>query len=396
MQFSKRFILIIVIIAIIGAIAYGFRPMPVIVEIAQAVRAPMKVVIEEEGRTRVKERYEITAPVAGYLARIDLAVGDTVMRGQILFSMTPPLPDMLDLRRRAQTQAQVAARESALRMAQQETIAAGAIADLAKSELNRVEKLVKAKHVTQDELDQAQAELRRAAAAQRAAEFNVDVARHELEAARSVLRYSVSDKAANPEQLTINSSIHGAVLKLFRESEGLVQAGQTLLEVGDPKSLEVIVDVLSTDAVKITQGTPVEIKRWGGDEIIRGEVKLVEPIGFTKISALGVEEQRVWVVVEILTPHDAWRRLGDGYRVEAGFIIWRQDNVLQIPTSALFRYQQDWAVFIQRNGVAVRQPVNVGKRNGLVAEITAGLSEGQHVITHPSDDIDDGARIKLR
>jgi len=175
-----------------------------------------------------------------------------------------------------------------------------------------------------------------------------------------------------------------------------VQSGQVLLEVGNPQSLEVIVDVLSNDAVKINPGMAVELKRWGGDELILGEVKRVEPVGFTKVSALGVEEQRVWVVVNIVSPFEKWQRLGDAYRVEANFILWQNESVMQVPTSALFRHQQHWAVFVKQEGAAKLHPVEVGKRNGLNAEIILGLTFAQQVITYPSDDVDDGVAVALR
>jgi len=190
--------------------------------------------------------------------------------------------------------------------------------------------------------------------------------------------------------------VAGRVLKLLHESEGVVGAGEDLLEVGDPSSLEIVVDVLSKDAVQITPGTPVRFERWGGDEPIQGEVRNVEPVGFTKISALGVEEQRVPVIVDLTSPIERWARLGDGYRVEAVFILWQSEDVLQVPTSALFRSGTDWALYVLADGRARLRTVRVGRRSGLAAQIIDGVTDGELVIAHPGDSVADGVRVKAR
>ena len=185
-------------------------------------------------------------------------------------------------------------------------------------------------------------------------------------------------------------------LKINRESEGVIDVGQTLIEVGNPRTLEVVVEVLSADAVRISPGTKVIFERWGGEGTLEGVVRLVEPVGFTKISALGVEEQRVFVIADITSPPEQWQRLGDGYRVEAKFILWEEENVLQIPASSLFRHGDSWAVFAFQDDIAVRKTIEIGQRNGLSAQVVSGLNENENVITHPDDSIEDGVEVYIR
>jgi HlyD family secretion protein len=275
--------------------------------------------------------------------------------------------------------------------------AAKAEADYSASELGRIEKLYESGLVSMDRLDRALASSRQSASILRSAKFEIDVAIYEKEAALTALRYSADEwPSGYSGKVIINSPINGMILKVNHRSEGVVREGVPIIEIGDPKALEVVVDVLSADAVRITQGTPVFFHRWGGESPLEGRVRVVEPAGFTKISALGVEEQRVLVISDIISPPDTWGRLGDGYRVEAGFVIWEGDNVLQAPASSLFRVDGDWAVFVLHGGNAHRRMVRIGHRNGLMAEIISGLTEGEEVITHPDSSIEDGTAVKLR
>jgi HlyD family secretion protein len=211
------------------------------------------------------------------------------------------------------------------------------------------------------------------------------------------LLYSKAESSESvSDRVVIVAPVSGRVLKVHHRSEGVVREGDPLIEVGDPRALEVVSDVLSADAVRIREGIPVLFTRWGGATPLEGRVRVVEPAGFTKISALGVEEQRVLVISDIVSPPAAWSRLGDGYRVETSFLIWEADNVLQIPENALFRFKEDWAVFVVERGKAQRRVVKVGQRNGLRAEIQEGLSEGESVITHPDSAIDDGSSVRVR
>ncbi len=397
MQVQRYLTFIVVALLIIAALFYGFRPQPIMVETAPVTRGPLQVFVEEEGKTRVTDRYEVTAPVAGTTCRLGYEVGDEVELGQTLLMLEPLQSQPLDARSRAQAEARVAAAESSLRAAEQAVKAAGADAALAKTEVNRIGKLFKQGHISRGQLDQAEARTRSTEAVERSATFNVDVALHELEVARTALKYSSSlqtDVAA--EKVKVTSPIDGRILSIQHKCEGVVQAGQPLLEVGDTSALEVVVNVLSADAVRIEPGMRVLFEHWGGEQTLEGMVTTVEPVGFTKVSALGVEEQRVRVIVEFTSDPELWRRVGDGYRVEGKFILWEADDVLQIPASALFRYKDGWAVFVANADKAELRQVEPGERNGLVAGIQEGLAENEQVITHPDDSLENGRSIEIR
>jgi len=396
MPWRKHPVITSVVVLIVCLLIWGFWPQPVFVEAVAAKRAPLTITIEEEGRTRVVDRYVISAPVDGVACRQNLDVGDEVTQGQVLLGITPLESQVLDPRSRAQTKAQVAAAESAVHAAEQQAEAAEAAAKLAVIEHKRLKPLVEKGVISTDAYDKAATQVQTTAAAQRSADFQVEVARYELQAATTVLEYTAADRGEPAERMPVVSPIDGRVLKVVRECEGPVRTGDSLLEVGDPTVLEVEVDVLSADAVKIKPGMKVLFERWGGEAPLEGIVRIIEPVGFTKISALGVEEQRVLIISDFTSPAEQWQRVGDGYRVEAKFILWHQDDVLQIPASSLFRYQQGWAVFVIENNHAKRRVVKVGQRNGLTAQILEGANEGEQVVNHPSDDVEDGRGVKQR
>ncbi len=379
-----------------GALVWGFWPRPVLIDAVAVTRAPLRVSVEEEGRTRVKDRFVVSAPVAGYARRITVDVGDAIARGQVLGELEPLRPDVLDPRTRAEALARVAATEAALTVTREKEAAARADADYAERELDRVRLLYEADNASLDDLDEAHAGARRTAANLRSARFQVEVARFELEVARAALRFSAAREQPVEERVAINAPVDGRVLKVYRESEGVVRAGEALVEIGDPAALEVEVELLSADAVRVASGTPVRFERWGGDTVLEGQVRTVEPVGFTKISALGVEEQRVLVIADINSPPEQWQRLGDGYRLEASFVLWQDDDVLQIPTSALFRADSGWAAFVLSDGRAAQRRIEIGRRGSLQAQVLAGLSEGERVIVHPDDTIEDGVRVRAR
>lgn len=395
-QWKRHITWIIMLVLIVAALGYGFRPQPRQVDTATATRAPMRVTIEEEGKSRVIDRYVITAQVAGTTCRIDLNVGDTVKKRQVLVNISPLQSQALDPRTYAQAQAKVAAAKAALSAAEQNVDAARADADFATNEVQRLAPLAEKGHVSVGQLDQAQAVKRSAIAALRSAVFAVDVAKYELEAAQTALQYTGDQVADTADIIPVRAPIDGRILKLQHECEGVVAPGTPLLEIGDTRSLEIATDVLSADAVKIKPGMPVLYERWGGEMPLEGQVLRVEPVGFTKVSALGVEEQRVLVISGITSAPEQWQTLGDGYRVESRFILWQQADVLQVPLSALFRSGNQWALFVINDNRAERRVVKVGQRNGLSAQILEGLQEDEAVITHPDDTIEDGVRVKSR
>lgn len=382
-----------VTVALLLLLAWGFWPQPVAVEAVVVKRAPLTITIEEEGRTRVIDRYVISAPVDGVACRVQQDVGDPVKRGEVLLGITPLESQVLDPRSRARASANVAAAESALHAAEEQANAAGAAAQLAETDLARMQPLAEKGLASQGELDKATTQLQTSAAAKRSADFNVEVARYEVQAARSVLEYTSGNSGEPAVRVPVPSPITGRILKVLRECEGPVRTGEPLLELGDPTALEIEVDVLSPDAVKIKPGMRVLFERWGGEQPLSGIVRIVEPVGFTKISALGVEEQRVLIISDFTSPAEQWQRLGDGYRVEARFVLWHEEDVLQVPASSLFRYQEGWATFVVTDKRARHRPVEVGQRNGLAARILAGLEAGDTVINHPSDQVEDGVRV---
>ncbi|MEJ2141198.1 MAG: HlyD family efflux transporter periplasmic adaptor subunit [Gammaproteobacteria bacterium] len=385
-----------IVVVIIALLVWGFWPKPVWVETVVVKRAPMTVSIEEEGRTRVIDHYVISAPVDGTTCRTQLEVGDSVDAEQTLLNIRPLESKVLDARSRAQAEARVAAARSALQSAKEQASAATAAQQLASKELERLRPLSAKGVISKGEYDKAVTEANTKAAAKRSADFNVDVANYELEAAKSVLDYARTGTADSKQVVPVRSPITGRILKISHECEGPVRTGDPLLEVGDPTRLEIEVDVLSADAVKIKPGMKVLFDRWGGEKPLQGVVRTVEPVAFTKVSALGVEEQRVLIICDFTSPQELWQRLGDGYRVEAKFVLWQEDNVLQVPASSLFRYEDGWAIFVVENDRAQRRVVKVGQRNGMIAQVLEGIEEGEKVINHPNDDVKDNGRAKIR
>ena len=396
MTFRRRTILFFILAIIIFAIGYGFVPKPEFVETAEVSQGYMKVAIYEDGKTRVMNRYVISVPVAGFTPRIKFDVGDSVSKGQMITELEPLRSNVLDPRSRAEANARIAAAEAKLRAAMENTHVAKVSDEFAKKELERARLLFEDLLITEEDLDEVETESRQAEATLRSFEFAVDVARHEKSAARTALEFSAANELNSyEEKVTIKSPINGRILKINHESEGVVREGQALIEIGDLQVLEIVTDVLSADAVRITSGTPVLIERWGGEKPLKGLVRVVEPVGFTKISALGVEEQRVLVISDIVSPPEKWEQLGDGYRVEVSFILWEDENVLQIPTSAIFRLEDEWAVFVISKKKAQIRMVKVGYINGMTAQIVSGIAKGDTVIIHPDSSIKDGSRVRF-
>lgn len=388
----RTLILLGVAALLVLAVALGFRSPPVLVDSAEVQHGEFRIVVEQEGRTRVADRYEVHAPVSGQLARVLLEPGDMVAAGDVLFRIHPLHSPPLDARSRAQAEAMLAGAEAAVRLAHSQLEAEQSRLELAEGQWRRVHVLFEQGHLASEQYDLSEAELRRARAAERSARFALDVARYERDNARAVLRESGQGSAP----IQVLSPVDGQVLRRLRQSEGAVQAGEPVLAIGNLESLEVAVDVLSADAVRLRPGMNVELERWGGDELLLGWVRRVEPAGFTRISALGVEEQRVWVIVDLSSPAEQWQGLGDGFRVEARFILWQGDGVRQVPASALFRHGEGWAAYVIQNGQARLRMVQPGRRSGLMREIVGGLQAGERVVLHPGEQIVDGGRIRLR
>jgi HlyD family secretion protein len=393
----RRIAVVTIIGLVLLAVAYGFMPKPVSVDVKKALRGPLRVTIDEEGKTRVRDRFVVSSPVSGYMRRVELEVGDRVSKGQTLVSLEPARASVLDPRSRAETEAAVSAARAELKAAEENSRAAAADAEYAGQKLERNRSLVEKGYVARDLFDQSASEAKRTEANRLSAKAAVQTARARLEKALATLRYYEAEGTGdNGKVIAVRTTVTGSVLKIHHESEGAVNAGDPLVDIGDPSQLEVKVEVLSADAVNIRPGTSVLFERWGGDAPLTGKVTIVEPEAFTKVSSLGVEEQRVLIIADITSLPESWQRLGDEYRVEASFIIWENNDVLQVPESALFRKGSGWALFVMKDKKARLREVRIGHRNGLSAEIISGISEGETVIIYPDESIKDSVGVRLR
>lgn len=379
------------------AIAWAMRPQPAVVEVHSAHEGELVATVNEDGTARIHDRYIISAPLGGTLARISLHPGDEVEQGQVVARLLPLFAPLLDLRSRTEAQARVDAALASVRQAKAQIERAKATVDFAKKDAENTLKLLQSGTISELERDQAALKERSANAELASAQFAAKVASHELVMARSALSRFEKSGTDQDDQFEITSPTTGRVLHVIERSEGVVQPGTPLLEIGDPKALEIAVDVLTSDAVSISPGARVTIERWGG-EPLGALVRMVEPSAFEQVSALGVKEQRVNALIDLKDPYEKWQLLGDGYRVEAQIEVYRNPRALLIPWSALFRRDDGWATYVvaeQDNGShrAELRAVSVGKRNDTFAEITRGLAAKTRVIVHPSDSIESGSLV---
>jgi HlyD family secretion protein len=361
------------------------------VEVAEVRAAPLRVSLQEEGKTRLKQRYLISAPVAGTVRRIEREPGDTVKQGEAVAELEPLAGVLMDPQTRARATAEAASADASVRAARERVHAAEAVLKLAEREAKRLSDMGDAVSSSQREtammkIDQQKAERAAARADQAAAE-------QRAEAARAVL--ALQGSGSGDQVLALEAPIDGLILRRFQESRAAVAAAQPLLEIGDPRALEIEVEALSTVAVQLREGVSARVLRWGGSEDLEARVTRVEPAAFTKISALGVEEQRTRVILELRSLPERWSSLGDAYRVEVEFLLREDESALQVPSNALFRVQGRWAVFVERDGRAHQRIVEVGDRAGLVTEILGGLQPGERVVQHPDDRVVEGARVRL-
>jgi HlyD family secretion protein len=419
---SKLFILFVGLLVVAGLV-YAFLPEPVEVDLVKVERGNVRVTVDEDGKTRIREKYVVSAPLNGRILRISMDPGDQVEAGKTLLTMIEPRdPELLDARSVAQAEARVKAAEAALRRAEPMLEMAREAQSLAEAEVTRMRGAHETKAISKSQLDEAEFEYRRASEDLRSTRIAEEIAEFELQQAEAALIRSkprIADETqplpsaaaegngtpqpptphengTNGWNLPIYSPIKGRVLRVFQESAAVVTPGAPLVELGDPTDLEVEIDVLSRDAVRIQPGDLVLFEHWGGTRPLRGQVRTIEPSGFTKISTLGVEEQRVYVIVDLVEPPEERRTLGDGFRVEASVVIDEAKDVLKIPTSALFRVGTDHAVFLVVEDLVQQRKVKVGRQNGLEAEILEGLAENDRVVLHPSDRVEEGVKVHQR
>jgi len=388
-----------VIAAVVIGIVFALAPRPVAVDLLTLAPGPMAETLDEEGEARLHDIFGVSAPVTGQLRRVEVHVGDAVQANLTVLAQIEPIdPAFLDLRSEAQAQAAIRAAESALKLADAEVEQALAEYEFAVAERRRARELVTHGTISVRESDSAERSYRSGAAVLATAQAGQQVRKFELERARAQL-LSPSERHARDggcDCLHLMAPVSGKVLRIVDASERVVNAGELLLEIGNPADLEIVADFLSTDAVRIEPGQRVIIERWGHDTLLEGRVRRVEPYGFTKVSALGVEEQRVNVIIDFTSPFDQWQRLGHGYQVEARVVLWETDGVISLPLTALFRDGDAWSVFVEEGGRAAMRRVEVGHRNGVRAEILAGLVAGERVVLHPSDRVAQGVRIAAR
>ncbi len=379
---KRRWLPYVIAALVIALIALGLQPQPAPVETARAVIGPLRATVSEEGKTRIRQRYVVSAPVSGQLRRISFKPGAAVEAGVTVVAIIDPLPaSPLDARNRALAEAR---RISAITLLEKSHNSH----ELAKSELRRIGQMYEAKTISPQDLESAQ--MRENAAAREVA--SAEGALRQVEA--ELAEVTPTDAAIKTDPVAVKATASGSILHVFQESSRAVSQGTPLLEIGDPTDLEVVVEMLSRDGAALVPGAKVELEQWGGATPLEGKVRLVEPAAFTKISALGVEEQRVNVVVDITTPIEQRRTLGDNFRVEAHIVAWENDHVLQLPSSGIFRRATDWAAFVVRHGRAELIPVKAGRSSGTAIQVESGLAEGDEVILYPGDRVKDGQRVK--
>jgi HlyD family secretion protein len=406
-KFVRRLPLLLFVLLVIAALVYGFMPHPIGVDIAVVERGSMQLTVDKEGKTRVKQRYIVTAPLAGKLQRIKFKAGMDLAtlktQGQPLAVLEPSDPPLLDARARAEAQAREKAAEARLGEAKEKLDKCRKQEQHARAEHDRIERAHLSGSTSRQELDDCDLKLRSAMRDLNAAQFTVQVAEFERDQVRATLKAftqrSTSPGEIEPWRIEIPSPIpRGRVLRVLQESEAVVAAGTQILEVGDTELIEAEIDVLTQDAVKVRDGYKAFLVNWGGPKPLEGNVRLTEPSGFLKVSALGVEEQRVNVIIDFTVPKDYQGQVRDAYRVEARIVIWEGKNVLKVPSGALFRKgkNKSWAVYVVQNDKASLRELKINNNNGLEAEVLEGLEEGEQVILNPGDKIKEGVAVVSR
>lgn len=416
-KWLRRLFWLVPLALVVAAVVLSMRPKPVAVETTTVAAAPMRVTVSGEGKTRVQDKYVVLAPVHGNLARIGLHAGDPVAEGVVLATIEPIAPPLLDPLQRRELAARASASAAAARQAAASVSRADNDVRFAKRDLERVRRLVQQGSLSTADLDTAELAAARATKEAESARFGARVARHEREMAEAALARAghpagaddakaraghaagaddakaPGDAEARAEVLQIHAPVAGKVLRILRSDEGVVQPGEALLEVADLADLEIALDVLTTDAVRITAGDEVELVRWGGEGPLHGRVRLVEPAAYTKVSALGVEEQRVDVIIDIVEPVEQRLRLGDGFALDVEVIVWRREQALVLPLSALYRDAEGWRCYVVEAGLAVPRRLEIGERNDFEVEVLGGVSEGEVVILHPGDRVREGTMV---
>jgi HlyD family secretion protein len=390
---AGRVIMMLGLMAAVAGIGWFLMPRPVLVETAAVTKGRFVASVEEDGKTRVRERYIVAAPLAGRLTRVGLKAGDKVAADDVVATIMPPPAPFLDPRSRREAEERLGAAEATRERMRAAVERAQAQADQAKTDLERTRTLVARGASTAQALERAELAMRVADRDLRAAEFQDHAADHELAQAKALLGRYRDGTDTPTEPWNVTAPVSGVVLRVAQQSETVVQSGAPLLEIGDPRDLEIVTDVLSTDAVEIQPGADVVVEHWGGPGTLAGRVRRIEPAAFTKVSTLGVEEQRVNVLIDVLSPQQQWAGLGDGYQVDTRITVFTQDDIEIVPAGALFRRGDNWSTYVVVDGRAEARTINLVRRSGGFAAVSKGLAAGERVIVYPSDQIGPGVRV---
>jgi HlyD family secretion protein len=386
----KRISTVFLVVALGILAIYAFRPKPIVVDIACAARGPLQITIDEDGQTRAHDRFTLTAPIAGLLSRIALHEGDAVTADTVI-AVIQPLP--VDSREEAEIRARIAAAQALRREAEQQVVRAETAHEQARRDLGRAELLFRQEIMPRERFEEIQSKEATLARDVEAAKEHATAAVAEVQRAEAGLISIASERRDKMKAAAIRAPVDGRILRILEKSEGVVASGTPIVILSNTNKIELVADLLSIQAVRVQPGAAVFVENWGGDEPLRARIRTVEPFGFTKVSALGIEEQRVNVVADFVDPPT---NLGDGYRVDVRVVIWENADVLKVPTSALFRTGEAWSVFVVDTGLAQARSVQVGHRNALEAEVLGGLQEGEEVVLYPSNDIKDGTAVRSR
>lgn len=398
-KWMKRILGVLVLGLAIAGLVWFAWPRPIPVDLATVSKGSMEVTVDDEGKTRVRDIYTVSAPLTGMVLRVPGRVGDQVIANDTVVAIMQPMaPSFHDARTHEELQAALAAADAAVTLAEHEVHRIEKVLESSRSDLQRAEALARTNTIAAKTLEKAKIEVETNEAALASAGAQLEVRRSERASAAARLTMPPTGIAGSTDPaccMQIRAPVTGRILRIIQESEGVVQAGTPLIDIGNPSDLEVVADLLSTDAVSVAIGAPVQIDGWGGTQI-RGRVARVDPVGFVKISALGIEEQRVRTTIDFVDPPETWSRLGHDYRVIVHIPVWSAREAITVPVAALFRKNENWAVFAVANGGAHLTPVQIGQRNNRVAEVISGLTVGDRVVLHPSDRIQDGVSVSER
>jgi HlyD family secretion protein len=392
----KRGLIGLGLAGLVGALGWALWPKPVPVEVTAVRKGPLVVTVDEEGKTRIKDVYAVSAPITGKLVRLALEAGDRVKKDVTIVAVIEPMaPPFLDVRTTRELEAQIEAAKAAVALAEAEVNQAAAELEFAESELKRASALIGTKAISERAMERARIDVDTRRAALARAKSSLEVRKRELESGQARLigpEEQWKGEVAAGCCVNVRAPASGRVLRLIQESERVVVAGTPVVEIGDPDNLELVVELLSADAVKVREGATAGVEGWGGPPLT-ATVTRVEPAGFTKVSALGIEEQRVRTILKLKNGGENTDQLGHDFRVFVKIRIYEAPNALRVPISAVFRRRDQWTVYAVERGRARAVPVKVGQRNTAFAEVLGGLTEGAVVVMHPSDRVADGVRV---